>query len=75
VETLRTEVITALATKADNADVETLRTEVKTALDTKADNADVETLRGEVETRLDNLEVKTDAIITALKSAGVIASA
>jgi porphobilinogen deaminase len=67
--------VTLFDTKADNADVETLRTEVQTALLTKADNADVETLRGEIEVRLDNLETKVDAILSSLKTAGVMASA
>jgi hypothetical protein len=66
---------TAMGNKADNADVETLRGEVEDALDLKADNADVETLRGEVETRLDSIETKINAILTALKNAGLMATA
>lgn len=47
--------------------------QVKTVVDIKADNADLETLRGEVEARLDAVESKVDAIITALKNAGLMA--
>lgn len=58
--------------KADNADLETMRGEVETALDDKADNADVETLRTETEGRLDAIESKINAVITALKGAGLM---
>jgi len=46
---------------------------VKAVVDIKADNADLETLRGEVETRLDNIESKINAIIVAMKAAGLMA--
>lgn len=59
--------------KADQADFSQLVTDLNTALDLKSDNADVETLRGEVETRLDNIESKINAILTALKNAGLMA--
>jgi hypothetical protein len=62
-------------TKAEiDAGIDTLRTAVVTALDLKADNADCETLRTEVEARLDAIEAKVDALIAALKSAGLMAS-
>lgn len=47
---------------------------VKDVVDIKADNADVETLRTQTESRLDAIETKVDAILTALKNAGLMAS-
>lgn len=43
------------------------------ALDLKADNAVMVTVVGEIETRLDTLETKVNAIIAALKAAGLMA--
>lgn len=48
---------------------------VVTALLAKADNVDAETLRTQAEARLDAIEAKVDAVIAALKSAGLMASA
>jgi hypothetical protein len=50
-----------------------LAADVNAALDDKADNADVVTLASEVEARLDTLEGKVNAIIAALKAAGLMA--
>ncbi len=47
--------------------------DLNAALDDKADNADLVTLAGEVEARLDTLEGKVNAIISALKAAGLMA--
>jgi len=47
--------------------------DLNAALDDKADNADLITLAGEVEARLDTLEGKVNAIIAALKAAGLMA--
>lgn len=56
-----------------NATIDEATAKVKAVVDVKADNADVETLRGEVETRLDNIETKINAVLTALKNAGLMA--
>jgi hypothetical protein len=57
-----------------DADVNAVFAEVETALDAKADNADVETMRTESEARLDAIESKVNAILTALKNAGLMAT-
>jgi len=54
------------------AAIDTVFLSVKTALDLKADNADVETLRTEAEARLDAIEAKIDAILGAIKGAGLM---
>lgn len=46
--------------------------QVKAVVDVKADNEDLETLRTEAEDRLDAIESKIDAVITALKAAGLM---
>ncbi len=45
---------------------------VKAVVDIKADNADLETLRTQAEARLDAIEAKIDALIAALKTAGLM---
>ncbi len=63
-------------TKAEvDTGIDTLKTAVVTALNLKADNVDVETLRTQAEARLDAIEAKVDAVIAALKTAGLMASA
>lgn len=47
--------------------------DVNAALDDKADNDDVEAIRVLVESRLDTLEAKVNAVIAALKAAGLMA--
>ena len=47
--------------------------DVNAALDNKADNADLVTLASEVEARLDTIESKINAVIAALKAAGLMA--
>jgi hypothetical protein len=70
-----TAAIPAEPTKAEvDVGIDTLRTAVVSALDVKADNADLETLRTQVEARIDAVEAKFDAIIAALKTAGIMAS-
>lgn len=70
-----TAAIPAEPTKAEvDAGIDTLRTAVVAALDIKADNVDLETLRTQAEARLDAIEAKVDAVIAALKSAGLMAS-
>lgn len=68
----------AVPAEPTGAEVDTaineLRDKVETALDLKADNADAETLRTQVESRLDAVEGKADAIIAALKTAGLMAT-
>jgi predicted RecA/RadA family phage recombinase len=70
-------VLTDLSTAGGNtysdAAVNAIFAEVETKLNLKADNADAETLRTEVEARLDAAEGKVDAILAALRTAGVIA--
>ncbi len=46
--------------------------QVKAVVDVKADNADLETLRTEAEARLDAIESKINAVIVALKGAGLM---
>lgn len=58
-----------------NAAINSATAEIKTMLDAKADNADAETLRTEVEARLDAIETKVNAMLTALKAAGLMAEA
>ena len=53
--------------------VNALAAKVITALAAKADNADAETLRTQAEARLDAVEAKIDAVIAALKTAGLMA--
>ncbi len=68
----------AIPAEPTGAEVDTaineLRDKVELALDAKADNADAETLRTEAEARLDDIEAKVDAVIAALKAAGLMAS-
>lgn len=47
--------------------------DLNAALDLKADNSVMVTVVGEVEARVDALEAKVNAIITALKAAGLMA--
>jgi hypothetical protein len=47
--------------------------DLNAALDNKADNADLVTLASEVEARLDTIESKINAVIAALKAAGLMA--
>jgi hypothetical protein len=47
--------------------------DLNAALDDKADNADVVTLASEVEARMDTVEGKINAVIAALKAAGLMA--
>jgi len=56
-----------------DATVDAALAQVKTVVDVKADNADLETLRTEAEARLDAIETKVNAIIAALKTAGLMA--
>lgn len=65
--------LTALVPTAVDLNAVFSDTEVEAALLAKADNADVETLRTEVEGRLDAIETKVDAVIAALKAAGLMA--
>jgi 1-aminocyclopropane-1-carboxylate deaminase/D-cysteine desulfhydrase-like pyridoxal-dependent ACC family enzyme len=58
-----------------NTAIDEASAKVVTALGLKADNADVETLRTQTEARLDAIEAKVDAVIAALKDAGLMASA
>ena len=63
-------------TKAEiDAGIDAVVLNIETALNLKADNADVETLRTQSEARLDAIEAKVDALIAALKTAGLMASA
>ena len=63
-------------TKAEiDAGIDAVVLNIEAALDLKADNADVETLRTQSEARLDAIEAKVDALIAALKAAGLMASA
>jgi len=60
-------------TKAEiDVGIDTLRTAVVGVLDVKADNADLSTLKGEVEVRMGAVEAKIDAVIAALKAAGLM---
>lgn len=63
-------------TKAEiDAGIDAVVLNIESALNLKADNADVETLRTQSEARLDAIEAKIDAVIAALKTAGLMASA
>lgn len=57
-----------------DAAIDALRDKVETALDAKADNDDADQLRSQAEARLDAVEAKVDAVIAALKAAGLMAS-
>lgn len=71
-----TAAIPSAPTKAEiDAGINAVVLNIETALDLKADNADVETLRTQSEARLDAIEAKVDALIAALKTAGLMASA
>lgn len=64
----------ALDLKTEQADFAQLVTDMNAALLLKADNVDAETLRTQVEARMDAVEAKIDAVIAALKTAGVMAT-
>ena len=69
-----TYVIPAEPTGAEvDAAINTLRDAVESGLDAKAENAAVVTAIGTIESRLDTLESKVNAIILALKAAGLMA--
>lgn len=58
-----------------DAAIDQATAKVVTALLAKADNVDAETLRTQAEARLDAIEAKIDAILAALKDAGLMAEA
>lgn len=71
-----TAAIPAEPTKAEiDAGIDAVVLNIEAALDLKSDNADVETLRTQSEARMDAIEAKVDALIAALKAAGLMASA
>jgi hypothetical protein len=71
-----TAAIPAEPTKAEiDVGIDAVVLNIESALNLKADNADVETLRTQSEARLDAIEAKIDAVIAALKTAGLMASA
>lgn len=69
-----TEVEGALDAKADQVDVANLAADMNTALDLKADQTAVAAMMATAESRLDALEAKVNAVISALKAAGLMAS-